>query len=276
MGPKRHLPHKCRSRHLPRLQPHLLMGSYAEDLADLDYPYLSKRGFTCRNPCGSQHSTRFLRDLLDSIHLPDGRLPSQDSVRVPVASPILAKAHAALDVAANFVQTSLQAAMPSLHKSLTNYASSPLWTSSGQAPRRIGGAGATSDAAVPTFSLSSSEAMQHAAEGLPNPPRLFEVYTDDDVFAFSIPLGRSRMSTLPSEPPPMHARRASAARLVPNAAPTSALTPEAIASVWLSSLGLSTIKHVTQNVLPSIGSLTTAGAAHLGSDLSYWETSSAL
>ncbi|KAI0252328.1 Golgi complex component 7-domain-containing protein [Lactifluus subvellereus] len=219
-----------------------------------------------------------LQDLLDSIHLPDGRLPGQDSVHVPVASPILAKAHAALDVGANFVQASLQAAMLSpLQKSLTNYASSPLWTSSGQAPRRTGGAGATSDAAVPTFSLSPSEAMQHAAEGLLNLPRLFEVYADDDVFAFSIEtlphvdvaLLESLAEPASAEPPPMHARRASTTRPMPSAAPTSALTPEAIASVWLSSLGLSFIEHVTQNVLPSIGSLTTAGAAQLGSDLSY-------
>ena len=56
---------------------------------------------------------------------------------------------------------------------------------------------------------------------------------------------------------------------MPNAAPTSGLTPEAIASVWLSSLGLSFIKHLMQNVLSSIRSLTTGSAAQLASDLSY-------
>jgi hypothetical protein len=119
--------------------------------------------------------------------------------------------------------------------------------------------------------------MQHAAEGLLNLPRLFEVYADDDVFAFSIEtlphvdvaLLESLAEPAAAEPSPMHARRASTARLVPNAAPTPALTPEAIASVWLSSLGLSFIEHLTQNVLPSIRSLTAPGAAQLASDLSY-------
>jgi conserved oligomeric Golgi complex subunit 7 len=224
-------------------------------------------------------NTQPLQDLLDSIHLPDGRSTGQDSVRVQAPSPLLTAAHAALDDVANLVQTSLQTAMLSpLHKSLTNYSSSPLWTASGQAPRRTGGVGATNDAAVPTFSLSPSEAMQHAAEGLLNLPRLFEVYADDDVFAFSIEtlphvdatLLESFMEPPAAELSPMHARRASTTRTLPHAAaPNSGFTPEAIASVWLSSLGLSFIKHLTQNILPCIRSLTTAGAAQLASDLSY-------
>ncbi|KAI0251965.1 hypothetical protein BJV78DRAFT_1281973 [Lactifluus subvellereus] len=203
-----------------------------------------------------RHSTLPLRDLLDFIHLPDGRLPGQDSVRVPVASPILAKAHAALDVAANFVQASLQAAMLSpLHKSLTHL--------------RL---------FEPVLVKHHGEQEARERRGLLNLPRLFEVYADDDVFAFSIEtlphvdiaLLESLAEPAATEPSPIHARRASTVRLMPNAAaPTSALTPEAIASVWLSSLGLSFIKHVTQNILPSIGSLTTAGAAQLWSDLSY-------
>ena len=229
-------------------------------------------------------NARPLQDLLDSIHLPDGRLPSQDTVRAPVPSSLLPKAHAALDVATNLVQTSLQAAMLSpLHKSLTNYASLPLWTASGQAPRRTGGAGATSDAAVPTFSLSPSEAMQHAAEGLLNLPRLFEVYADDDVFAFSIEtlphvdvtllesLTESTAAELSSSSSSSHTRRASTIRTLPNTAAASAFsfTPEAIASIWLSSLGLSFIQHLAQVILPSIRSLTTTGAAQLASDLGY-------
>ncbi|KAH9980317.1 Golgi complex component 7-domain-containing protein [Lactifluus volemus] len=217
-----------------------------------------------------------LQDLLDSIHLPDGRLTSQDTVRVPVPSSLLPKAHATLDVATNLVQTSLQAAMLSpLHKSLTNYASLPLWTAAGQAPRRTGGAGATSDAAVPTFSLSPSEAMQHAAEGLLNLPRLFEVYADDDVFAFSIEtlphvdatllesLTESTAAELSSSSSSSHARRTSTIRTPPNATAASAFnfTPEAIASIWLSSLGLSRPPFHTF--------LTTAGAAQLASDLGY-------
>ena len=218
-----------------------------------------------------------LQDLLDSVHLPDGRLSSQDPVRPRGSPPLLTKAHETLNVAASLVQTSLQVAMLSpLHKSLSSYASSPLWTASDQTSRRAGGAGATSEAAIPTFSLSPSEAMQHAAEGLLNLPRLFEVYADDDVFAFSIEtlphidfsLLESLMEPATVEPTPMHVRRASTTRIPPSVVP-SGLTPEAIASIWLSSLGLSLLKHLTQNILPSIRSLTTAGAAQLASDLGY-------
>ncbi len=193
-----------------------------------------------------------LHSLLDSIYLPDGRPSSQDPARTRGTS-FLTKAHSALNVAASLVQTSLQAAMLSpLYKSLASYALSPLWTASGPTSRRAGGAGATSEATVLTFSLSPSEAMQHAAEGLLNLPRLFEVYADDDVFAFSI-------ETLPHVD----------TRTPPNPVPHSGLTPEAIASVWLSSLGLSLLKHLTQNILPSIRSLSTAGSAQLASDLEY-------
>ncbi|KAH9177323.1 Golgi complex component 7-domain-containing protein [Lactarius sanguifluus] len=212
-------------------------------------------------------NSHHLHDLLDS--------PTQDSARLHSAPPLLVKARTALDAAASLVQTSLQGAMLSpLHKSLANYASSPLWTTSSQgASRRVGGGGATSDAAVPTFSLSPSEAMQRAAEGLLNLPRLFEVYADDDVLSFSIEtlphvdsaLLESLTEPTVGEPPSsIHARRASIAR-----PPTSAFTPEAIASVWLSSLSLSLLEHVTEKVLPSIGSLTSAGAAQLSSDLGY-------
>jgi hypothetical protein len=119
--------------------------------------------------------------------------------------------------------------------------------------------------------------MQHVAEGLLNLPRLFEVYADDDVFAFSIEtlphidfaLLESLTEPAAAEPPSMHARRPSTNRTPPNPGPPPGLTPEAIASVWLSSLGLSLLKHLTQNILPSIRSLTTGGAAQLASDLEY-------
>ena len=221
-------------------------------------------------------NSHHLHDLLDSVQLPEGRQPTQASARLQSASSLLGKARTALDAAASLVQTSLQGAMLSpLYKSLANYASSPLWIASSQGtPRRVGGGGATSDAAVPTFSLSPSEAMQRAAEGLLNLPRLFEVYADDDVLSFSIEtlphvdsaLLESLAEPTAGEPPSsIHARRASTAR----PPPTSAFTPEAIASVWLSSLSLSLLEHVTQKVLPSIESLTSAGAAQLSSDLGY-------
>ncbi len=170
-----------------------------------------------------------LHNLLDSVQLPDGRPSSQDSVRTRGGS-LLTKAHYALNVGAGLVQTSLQAAMLSpLYKSLASYALSPLWTASGPTSRRTGSGGATSEATVPTFSLSPSEAMQHAAEGLLNLPRLFEVYADDDVFGFSIKtlphvdlaLLESLIETAAPEPPSMHGRRTSTTRTPPNPVPYS-------------------------------------------------------
>ncbi|KAI9435548.1 oligomeric Golgi complex subunit 7 [Lactarius indigo] len=214
-------------------------------------------------------NSHLLHDLLDSVQLPEGRQPSQDSARLHTAPPLLVKARTALDAAASLVQTSLQGAMLSpLHKSLANYASSPLWITSSQgAPRRAGGGGATSDAAVPTFSLSPSEAMQRAAEGLLNLPRLFEVYADDDVLSFSIEtLPHVDSALLESLTEPIVGRTT-----VVDTCATCIDRPSshAIASVWLSSLSLSLLEHVTENVLPSIGSLTSAGAAQLSSDLGY-------
>jgi hypothetical protein len=118
--------------------------------------------------------------------------------------------------------------------------------------------------------------MQHVAEGLLNLPRLFEVYADDDVFAFSIEslphvdvaLLESLAEPAVADPPPMHMRRASTTRVPPNVV-SSGLSPEAIASIWLSSLGLTLLKHLMQSILSSIRSLTTAGAAQLASDLGY-------
>jgi len=107
-------------------------------------------------------------------------------------------------------------------------------------------------------------------------PRLFEVYADDDVFAFSIEtLPHVDVALLESfiatEWPPMHALRASTVRITPNIVPTSGftLTSETIAGVWLSSSGHTLPKYFMQNILPSIPSLTTAGATRLASDLGY-------
>ncbi|KAI0270749.1 Golgi complex component 7-domain-containing protein [Gloeopeniophorella convolvens] len=219
-----------------------------------------------------------LHELLDSVLFPESRPSSQDSIRSRNNAPLLVKSRLALNAAASTVQTSLQAAMLSpLHKSLAHYAALPLWATQSQAPRRGGGPGATSDAAVPTFSLSPSETMQRVAESLLNLPRLFEVYVDDDVLSFSIDTLPHVDSTLleslaeqaAPEPPPMHARRPSIVRSTMATAPASVFSPESIASVWLSSLGLSLLTHLTKTILPSIRTLTTAGAAQLASDLGY-------
>lgn len=50
---------------------------------------------------------------------------------------------------------------------------------------------------------------------------------------------------------------------------TSVADPEAVSSAWLLSLGHTFIGYVTQEILPAISSLSTAGAAQLASDLEY-------
>ena len=60
-----------------------------------------------------------------------------------------------------------------------------------------------------------------------------------------------------------HLRRASL-----SAKPTM-LTPEAVSSAWLSSLGHTILSHLTTDILPGIHSLSNMGAAQLSSDLGY-------
>jgi len=131
------------------------------------------------------------------------------------------------------------------------------------------------DLQVPTFSLSPSDIVQRLAEGLLNLPRLFEVYADDDALSFSLETlpyidaellkGLSEQTDSAQQAPPGHMRRASLTQVMK----PSSLSPEAVSSAWLSSLGHSILSHLTSTVLPKIRTLTTAGAAQLSSDLGY-------
>ncbi|KAI0777552.1 Golgi complex component 7-domain-containing protein [Trametes elegans] len=212
------------------------------------------------------------------------------------APPLLVSARSAISELAKTCQQALQDTILSpLHKYLASYASSSLWTASGdpKSKRPFAGGNALSEVQVPTFSLSPSSTMQHVAEGLLNLPRLFEVYADDDALAFSLetlPFVSAELLRALSEPPPpaettlsssglSHTRRSPSLSLKasssgagsagPAQTPAPVLTPEAVSAAWLSSLGLSLVSRLTSDVLPRIPKLTPAGAAQLASDLGY-------
>ena len=216
-------------------------------------------------------------DPESQIYDPSGPKRSH-SIRQRVS--LLPNALASLTEFSTFCQTSLQHAMLSpLRKHLSNYSASPLWTAPSDPRTKRSGATATSDAQVPVFSLSPTETIQRVAEGLLNLPRLFEVYADDDVLSFSIDtlpfVDRDLIAALSEQAAGdarlTHPRRQSMSlknqALPPKPAPE--FSPEAIASIWLSSLGLSLLSHLTTAILPRIPSLTSAGAAQLSSDLEY-------
>ncbi|KAI0674167.1 Golgi complex component 7-domain-containing protein [Trametes maxima] len=204
------------------------------------------------------------------------------------APPLLVGARTAISELAGTCQQALQDTILSpLHKYLSSYAASSLWSAAGdpKAKRPLAGSSALSEVQVPTFSLSPSSTMQHVAEGLLNLPRLFEVYADDDALAFSLETLPSISAELlrglaepapPAEASISHTRRSPSLSLKampgatsagPTAPPT--LTPEAVSAAWLSSLGLSLVLRLTSEVLPRIPKLTPTGAAQLASDLGY-------
>ncbi|KAI0367247.1 hypothetical protein BV20DRAFT_981512 [Pilatotrama ljubarskyi] len=227
---------------------------------------------------------------------PDARR-SPRSFAVPhpslaAAPPLLVAARIAISDLAKTCQQALQDTILSpLHKYLASYASSSLWSATGdpKAKRPLAGGSALSEVQVPTFSLSPSSTMQHVAEGLLNLPRLFEVYADDDALAFSLetlPFVSAELLRGLAEPTPpaeaslsssglSHARRSPSLSLkaMPGASgspiPPPTLTPEAVSAAWLSSLGLSLVSRLTEDVLPRIPKLTPGGAAQLASDLGY-------
>lgn len=152
------------------------------------------------------------------------------------------------------------------------YSSLPLWSAQGDLrSRRVG----PNDLQVPNFSLSPTEIVQRVAEGVLNLPRLFEVYADDDALSFSLQtlphIDAELLKGLSEQPltgvePQTPARRTSFAATKPM---QPVLTPEAVSSAWLSSLGHSILSHYTTNIIPNIRTLTTAGAAQLAADLAY-------
>lgn len=198
---------------------------------------------------------------------------SQPTISSGATQTLLPDTRASIFSFAKACQVALQGTiLYPLRKHLAAYASLPLWTTPGdpKSKRMV-----ANDLQVPSFSLSPSDTVQRVAEGLLNLPRVFEVYADDDAFSFSL-------STLPfvdaellkglteqALPAPeaasqTHMRRNSLAK-----APATNLDPEVVSSAWLSSLGQSLLSHLTTTILPSVQTLTIAGAAQLSSDLGY-------
>ncbi|TFY83262.1 hypothetical protein EWM64_g736 [Hericium alpestre] len=221
-----------------------------------------------------------LQDLLKRYETPSPYASQEGGVSLshPALHPesLLTRSHNVISTFTVSVQKSLQDAILSpLRKHLSHYASSPLWTVSNEA-REKQATSATSDIHIPLFSLSPSDIMQHVAEGLLNLPRLFEVYAVDDVFSFSMEtlpfLDRELFDALleqTKESQVMSRRQSSISVRSPASLASTAHTPEAVTSIWLSSLGHSILSHLTSVVLPGISSLTSAGSAQLAADLDY-------
>ena len=192
--------------------------------------------------------------------------------QVPVPSPtsehLLVNARKAMSVFAQSCQTSTTKTILSpLRNHLTGYASLPAWRSDNSLVT------VSNDLRVPTFSLSPSDTVQRVAEGLLNLPRLFEVYADDDALAFSLHTlphidcdMLQSLSEQSHEPKSQqsHRRRPSIAFTKSNS-----IDPEVVSSAWLISLSHTFLNYFTIDVLPSIPTLSIAGATQLASDLEY-------
>ncbi|KIY44451.1 hypothetical protein FISHEDRAFT_51354 [Fistulina hepatica ATCC 64428] len=188
-------------------------------------------------------------------------------------APLLIEARSAIFKLAKACQISLQTIILSpLRMHLATYASSVLWTQSGdpKSARTI----TSNDLSLPSFSKSPSDIIQRVAEGLLNLPRLFEVYSDDDALSFSLQtLSNLDPETLkelteqsvaePQAHPHSHLRRTSVSVV------SKSMDPQAVSSAWLASLGHTLLHHFVENILPSITALTPMGAAQLASDLEY-------
>lgn len=226
-------------------------------------------------------------DVLQAVDSETRQDPTERSPYTRVVDPasksLLVQSRNALASVTALCQTSLQDAMLSpLRNHLLYYASSSAWSTQNDPKGPRAGVSATNATHLPSFSLSPTETIQRVAEGLLNLPRLFEVYANDDVLSFSLntlpfvdneylqSLSERANESTP-ETRPMHQRRQSIAlkSQAPVPSPAPEFTPEVIASVWLSSLGLSLLSHLTSAILPNIRTLTTAGAAQLSSDLEY-------
>ena len=195
-------------------------------------------------------------------------LRQQPPAPIPPPEPLLLNSRKALSTFAQTCQTStIKTILSPLRNHLTGYASSPSWHSNAD-PNLVA---SSNDLRVPTFSLSPTDTAQRVAEGLLNLPRLFEVYADDDALAFSLetlPFVEAdtlqglteQTQDIPREP--AHRRR-------PSYVKPNAIDAEVVSSAWLISLGHTFLEYLTADVLPSLSSLSTAGAAQLASDLEY-------
>ncbi|CAL1709346.1 unnamed protein product [Somion occarium] len=209
--------------------------------------------------------------------------------------PLLIEAYEALSNFAKACQIALQdTILRPLRKRLASYPSLSMWSQTESKSKRAGGTtgSALSEVHVPTFSLSPTETIQRVAEGLLNLPRLFEVYADDDALSFSLetlPFVTAELlkslaepvALLPTQPPNPHSRRSPSLSLKttppaavpaaqpPHPEPEYEFSPESVSAIWLSSLSLSLLSHLTGDVLPSIRTLSSGGASQLASDLGY-------
>ncbi|EPQ55786.1 hypothetical protein GLOTRDRAFT_75994 [Gloeophyllum trabeum ATCC 11539] len=190
---------------------------------------------------------------------------------------MLHDARRALVALAGTAQKSLQDVILSpLVKRLETYAHLTIWSNTST----VHSSGRAGDLQIPVFSLSPSDTMQRVAEGLLNLPRLFEVYADDDVLAFSIetlPHAETELARVLSEEPHLavgsasgHSRRSGSLSIKPGQR-LRPLTPEMILSVWLYSLGRTLLSYLLTDILPRLQRLTSGGAAQLASDLAYLE-----
>ncbi|KAI6013212.1 Golgi complex component 7-domain-containing protein [Pisolithus microcarpus] len=145
--------------------------------------------------------------------------------------------------------------LPSSHSALTSFARANQRTLQQPVPGLAG-------VNIPAFSLSPSETIQRVGDGLLNLPRLFEVYAEDDALGFEIgALATGDGLTSGREGDDSSAVQAE-----------QLLSPEAVTTAWLSSLGRTMLAHLTRNILPQIRVLTSAGSAQLAADLGYLST----
>ena len=195
-------------------------------------------------------------------------LRNQVPVPVPTTEPLLVNARKAMSAFAQSCQTSTTKTILSpLRNHLTGYASLPAWRSDNSLVT------VSNDLRVPTFSLSPSDTVQRVAEGLLNLPRLFEVYADDDALAFSLHtlphIDSDMLQSLSEQSLEPTSQQSHRRRPSISFAKSNSIDPEVVSSAWLISLSHTFLNYFTTDVLPSIPTLSIAGATQLASDLEY-------
>ena len=195
-------------------------------------------------------------------------LRHQVPVPASATEPLLVNARKAMSAFAQSCQTSTTKTILSpLRNHLTGYASSPAWRSdNGLVP-------VNNDLRVPTFSLSPSDTVQRVAEGLLNLPRLFEVYADDDALAFSLHtlphIDSDMLQSLSEQSHDPTSQQSHRRRPSISLVKSNLIDPEVVSSAWLISLSHTFLNYFTNDILPSIPTLSIAGASQLASDLEY-------
>ena len=190
---------------------------------------------------------------LNSLELRELLMHVVPSTKPPPS--LLPSAHTALTAFARANQRTLQRVLLSpLYAHLATYHTLPLWSAARVQEAVPGMTGVT----MPTFSLSPSDIAHRVGDGLLNLPRLFEVYAEDDALGFELGglAGTDSAETMTGETDERG----------------QVHSPEAVTAAWLSSLGRTTVVHLTHDVLPQIKTLSVAGAAQLSADLGYLET----